>query len=207
MEEKKELTQRKIYQDAVTMRHILSGYPSFFHMMEKREAGMCTITYEEAENTCELIKLVTQEDVTPAELIGRKEGYMNQSIEHYEELQRFLEAFDDCTKGTLLAFYNHIYHDFISVHFAMGGYLLYPSFLLAFQHYVEGGCKGYQDFKASVCEFDILNKTTRPVDTRFFRRDMIKLCGVYHEIWRKRQKRMEKRIQTSIHQSIEQGGL
>lgn len=199
MREKKEFTKRKIYQQAVTMRYILQGYSSFFCMMKEREAAMCVTTYEDAERTCFLANFLTRAETVPADFLGKEDEHVNKAIEYYKELKTFFASCDSFIKNTLLAFYNHIYHSFISVHFFMGGYLLYPSFLLAFQCYVESGYKHYQDFKACVCEFDIRNHTTKPVDTRFFRMDMIKLYGIYDEVWGKRERRREKWLQTRIY--------
>lgn len=178
---------------------ILDSYAPFHQMMLERRAALSKGSYEDAEHTCMLIKGLLRIDCTPETFIGKEEEHSNKAIEHYVELSHNLEPYDEFTRGTLLAFYNQIHHNFVSVHFEMGGYLNYPDSLLAFIRYAAGEYS-LEQLKSTFIEISLFTQSLRFIDSKYFRQDMIKLSTLYHKIWCKRQKRMEKRLQASIHQ-------
>lgn len=188
---KKELEQDSLYRNAKTMFFVLDAYIPFFQMMERRKASLVKNTYKDAENVCSLIRGLLKMDCTLEDFFGKENEHSNKAIEHYEELTDKIGNYDEFTRGSLLAFYNNIYHNFVSVSFCMGGYLNHPDSLIAFICYAEGKIT-LEQLKSTFIEINLFTKSIKIVDSKFFRQDMIKLATIYYQIICKRKERLNK---------------
>lgn len=186
-----------MYRNAKTMFLILDAYIPFFQMMERRKASLVKTTYKDAENVCSLIRGLLKTDYTPEDFFGKEDEHSNKAIEHYEELIDKIGKCDEFTRGSLLAFYNYIYHNFVSVSFSMGGYLNHPDSLVAFICYAQGECT-LEYLKSTFIEISLFTQSIKIVDSRFFRQDMIKLSTIYHQIWCKRKERLDKCLKQKL---------
>lgn len=198
---KEELNQRSLYRNAKTMFLILDAYIPFFQMMEERKASLVKNTYKDAENVCSLIRGLLKTDCRPEDFFGKEDEHSNNAIEHYEELVEKIGNHDEFTRGSLLAFYNYIYHNFISVSFSMGGYLTHPDSLVAFICYAEGEIT-LEHLKSTFIEISLFTQSVKIVDSRFFRQDMIKLSTIYHQIWCKRKERLNKCLMQKLERNM-----
>lgn len=195
-----EATEHMICQRALIMYKILEGYSRYCDMISNRAFALNELTYQEAEKLSELLHEFMGIDYTTEELLWNKDECANAAIEDYRKLQELLNTtFDEILSATAMAFYKHIYHNFISTHFQSEGPHLYPRILLHFLDYACGGSTK-QELKDSFVEIRLPGPTTKVIDSMYFRKDMNTLEDIFNDIYTKQQaRRMNKENTANVH--------
>lgn len=187
---RKELEKHPLYRDAFTMQNILVPYVYFRQRELCRKAVLRPTTYEQAESTCDFVRSFLGVECSPADFMD-KESRADEAIEHHKRLEKEIEWLSGFDRECLLAFYHHIQHRMVSVHFEMGGFVTYPQAIGMFILWANGLCT-LQELKGSIVRVSLIRNAVEPVDSVYFRRDMIRIYNLYNEIRRKKAKRWKR---------------
>lgn len=193
-----EATEHTICEKALVMYKLLEGYSRYFDMLSNRTFALNQLTYQEAEELSELLHDFMGIDYPTEDLLWNTDECSNAAIEDYHRLQKLLNTtFDEGLCNAAMAFYKHIYHNFVSVHFRMGGPHLYPLILLNFLNYACGGSTK-QELKNSFVKICLPGPTTEVIDSMYFRKDIVALEETFHEIFMKQQTRLANKENASL---------
>lgn len=191
-----EAVKKSICKRALFMYILLDGYRAYHDMESERHLSMTNISYEDAEKLSDSLHKIMNLDCETNDFLYDKEEHLNGSIEAYNKLQEHLSNFDNRRRKAALAFYKHIYHDFISIHFALGGWMTYPDILVSYLSYVCG-TSSWQELKDSIIQIDIFKRKREAIDSMYFRKDIQMLEKLFYEIYAKQAKRLTKKSDTS----------
>ena len=174
-------------QRALRLSAIVNAYSAFTQM----ELGRCLLKskndWSQAEKTKDLIQFFWPDrELKVEDFIHNKNEQADKVIDKYEEYKAWIPVIEflGVPGKTVEAFCRNVDKANSIWMLKTLGHLHYPLYFSALNRYL-GGEISKEDLKKSFVEYSILDGSTRPIDSRLFRRSIVKIEKLIDEIMTK----------------------